>query len=142
MFVFYDSILDAAGSRQCMPAASTSTSPCHMASTTSSSRAASMEPQQKRRRITRDEEIDEAICVGLRESSKRWERKAEAESAEKNADMYFGKNVGETLHQMTPRQKAIAKARIKHVLQEVQLPEEPFYQPPSPHPQSQSTSYF
>ena len=79
---------------------------CRMASTpsTSSSRAASREPQQKRRRITRDEEIDEAICVGLRESSKRWERKAEAESAEKNADMYFGKNVGETLHQRTPRQ--------------------------------------
>ena len=56
--------------------------------------------------------------------------------------MYFGKNVGETLHQMTPRQKAIAKARIQHVLLEVQFPEEPFYQPPSPHPQSQSTSYF
>ena len=80
--------------------------------------------------------------MGLRESSKRWERKAEAESAEKNADMYFGKNVGETLHQMTPRQKAIAKARIQQVLLEVQFPEEPFYQPPSPHPQSQSTSYF
>ena len=144
MFFFNDSILDAAGSGQCMPAASTSTSPCRMASTpsTSSSRAASREPQQKRRRITRDEETDEAICVGLRESSKRWERKAEAESAKKNADMYFGKNVGETLHQMTPRQKVIAKARIQHVLLEVQFPEEPFYQPPSPHPQSQSTSYF
>ena len=53
--------------------------------------------QQKRRRIGRGEELDDAICEGLRESRKRWERKAEAEAAEKNAEMYFGKNVGETL---------------------------------------------
>ena len=49
------------------------------------------EPQQKRRWIGLGEELDEAICEGLHESRKRWERKAEAEATEKNTGMYFGK---------------------------------------------------
>ena len=100
-------------------ASSMSTSPCRMATSTpsTSSHTAPRGFQQKRRRIGSGEEVDDAICCeGLRESHKRWERKAEAVAAEKNADMYFGKNVGKTLHLMTPRQKAIAKARIQQVL--------------------------
>ena len=85
------------------PAASSiSTSPCRMATSTPS-HTAPRGSQQKRRRIGRGEELDDAICEGLRESRKRWERKAEAEAAEKNAEMYFGKNVGETLRLMTKR---------------------------------------
>ena len=117
------------------PAASSiSTSPCRMATSTpsTSSHTAPRGSQQKRRRIGRGEELDDAICEGLRESRKRWERKAEAEAAEKNAEMYFGKNVGETLRLMTPRQKAIAKARIQQVLLEVEFSAQQSYQPPLP----------
>jgi len=53
--------------------------------------------------------------------------------------MYFGQNVGENLHEMTPFQKA---ARIQQVLLEVQFPEEPFYQPHPSLPQSQSSNYY
>ena len=56
-----------------------------------SSHTAPRGPQQKRWQIGRGEELDDDICEGLRESRKRWERKAEAEAAEKNTDMYFGK---------------------------------------------------
>ena len=110
-------------SPHCTPAASSiSTSPCHMASTPStSSHTAPREPQQKRRWIGLGEELDEAISEGLHESRKRWERKAEAEATEKNTGMYFGKNVGETLHLMTPHQKAIAKARFQQMLLEVEF---------------------
>ena len=117
------------------PAASSiSTSPCRMATSTPStfSHTAPRGSQQKRRRISRGEELDDAICEGLRESSKKWERKAEAEAAEKNAEMYFGKNVGETLRLMTPRQKAIAKATIQQVLLEVEFSAQQSYQRPLP----------
>ena len=115
------------------PAASSiSTSQCCIGTTLStSSHTAPRGSQQKRRRIGFGEELDDTICEGLRESRKRWERKAEAEAAEKNAEMYFGKNVGETLRLMTPRQKAIAKARIQLLL-EVEFSAQQSYQPPLP----------
>lgn len=115
-------------SRQSTPVASTpSTSRVCTPSTSRActpSQALSKGPQEKRRRLNREEQLDEAILEGLRESRMRRERREEAKAAENNADMYFGKYVGETLHEMAPRQKAIAKSRIQQVLLEVQFPEE------------------
>ena len=109
------------------PAASSiSTSPCRMATSWNDlddETISDFDP---------GEELDDAICEGLRVSRKRRERKAEAEAAENNAEMYFGKNVGETLRLMTPRQKAIAKARIQQVLLEVEFSAQQSYQPPLP----------
>ena len=125
--------------RSVTPSPSTSSS-FNSAPPKSSSRG----PQQHRKRQrSPDQEIDDAICEGLCESRKRWQKRAELEAEHKNPDNHFGRDVGERLYRMTPRQKAITKVRIQQVLLEIEFPSEQYYQqliPPPPPPQS--TSYF
>ena len=108
-----------------------STSPRCMTATpsTPSSTTEHAAPQQrsnKRRRISRGEEMDDIICEGLRESRMRWEKKAV------NPDMSFGRHVGDRLSKMTPHQKATAQVRIQQVLLEVEFPSESIYPQPPP----------
>ena len=96
-------------------------------------RPSSRELQQhrKRPRSSRDEDIDNAIIDGFHESRERWEKRVEGKT-EQNPDIHFGRDVGERLYRMTPRQKAIAKVRIQQVLLEVEFPSEQYYQQPMP----------
>lgn len=98
----------------------------------------SMEHHQrrnKRQRVNREEEIDNAIYEGLRDSRRRWEEKKEREKqrkesevAEKNPDMSFGRHVGERLSRMAPYQKAIAQVRIQQILLDVEFPSDQLHQ--------------
>ena len=86
---------------------------------------------RKRPRSSQDEDIDTAIIEGFCESRERWEKRVK-DKTEQNPDMHFGRDVGERLYRMTPRQKALAKVRIQQVLLEVEFPSEQYYQQPMP----------
>ena len=90
-----------------------------------------LQQHRKNPRSSRDEDIDNAIIEGFRESRGRWEKRVEGKT-EQNPDIHFGRDVGERLYRMTSRHKAIAKVRIQQVLQQVEFPSEKYYQQPMP----------
>lgn len=116
---------------------SRSSSPCMAQSRSTSPGGPQLQRQaSKRRRVSREEEVDEAILQGFRESRDRRAIRekitAEKQAAQKNPESHYGLEIAERLNKMNPRQKAIAKLRIQQVLLEVEFPSESYPQQPMP----------
>ena len=71
-------------------------------------------------------EVDDALLLlsrtALERRLLREKKKAEKEAAPKNPEINYGMEIAETLNRFTPRQKAVAKLRIRQVLFEVEFP--------------------
>ena len=102
--------------------------------------ASSPRPQplnQKRRRMTRDEEsLDQALLQDILDSH---ERRAKTAEIPKNPEIHFGLDIAERLNCLNPRQKAVAKLRIQRVMLEVEFPEQTT---PPPSSYASQAGYF
>ena len=102
--------------------------------------ASSPRPQplnQKRRRMTRDEEsLDQALLQDILDSR---ERRAKTAETPKNPEIHFGLDIAERLNCLNPRQKAVAKLRIQRVMLEVEFPEQTT---PPPSSYASQAGYF
>lgn len=75
----------------------------------------------KKRKISKGDELDEAILKSLKDIQ---ERNAQQREQQETEEELFGKQVAAVLRRLTARQKAIAKLHIQQILTEIEFPDQ------------------
>ena len=115
--LFASSLTDESNSHTDVSRSSSSVSKC------------SITPTALQKKRKKEDPLDEVLAESLKAFREKRSAKEQAVSLPSGPAYHFGMEIAWRLHNMTPRQRALAQLRIQQVLYEMEFPPEHFMSP-------------